>query len=99
MYPSSNIFSDKLFPIIFGGISAILTNYIAVLYLKMYSEINNSLITVHTRLVSSNHLQFSNYLIAKIEDKDKRENALALIASELAKNGCDNRITTLDELK
>jgi hypothetical protein len=99
VYPSSNLFSDKLFPLIFGGISAILTNYIAVLYLKMYSEINKSLITFHNRLVSSNHLQFSNYLVAKIDDKEKRENTLASIALEVAKNGCDAPITENEKKK
>jgi len=93
--PTSTISSDKIFPVIIGGISAILTNFIAVLFLKMYSEINKSLITFHNRLVGTNHLQFSNYLVAKIVDNEKREKTLASIALEVARNGCD--IPTIEE--
>lgn len=88
--------TEKIIPAILGSIGAILTNYIAVVYLKMYSETTNSLTIFHNRLVSSNHLHFSNFLIAKISESTKRDETLALVAQEIAKN-CNIESTSQPE--
>jgi len=64
--------SDKTLSLIVGGIATILTNYVAVLYLKMYSETNRSLNNFHNRLVSSNHLHFGNFFNRKNRDTRKK---------------------------
>lgn len=68
---------------ILGGVAGILTNFIGVIYLKMYSETIKSANEFHNRLVVSNHLHFSNFLISKIKNDDLRENTLATLALSL----------------
>lgn len=59
-----------------GAIGAILSNFIAVLYLKMYSQTIKSLTEFHNRLVITHHLHFGNYLVSRIDNNDKREETL-----------------------
>jgi hypothetical protein len=78
-------FSEKIVIASLGAVGAVLSNFIAVIYLKMYSETIKSLTEFHNRLVLTHHLHFSNFLTAKITDKTLREKTLAEIASNLAK--------------
>ncbi|WP_052675979.1 TRADD-N-associated membrane domain-containing protein [Paenibacillus sp. IHBB 10380] len=63
-----------------GGITGILTNFIAVIFLKMYSETVKSLNIFHNRLVATHHLHFSNFLISQIFDESLRERTWAKLA-------------------
>ncbi|MBY9086169.1 hypothetical protein KIH86_18325, partial [Paenibacillus sp. HN-1] len=63
-----------------GGTTGILTNFVGVVFLKMYSETVRSLNIFHNRLVTTHHLHFSNFLISKIYDRDLREQTWAKLA-------------------
>lgn len=68
-----------------GGVAGVLTNFIGVIFLKMYSETVKSLSTFHERLVATHHLHFSNFLISKIFNDPLREEAWAKLALSLSK--------------
>lgn len=75
---------------IIGGSSGILTNFIAVIYLKMYSSITKSLNDFHNRLVLTNQMHYSNLLISKIFDEKLRSETWAKLALSLAGQGKSN---------
>lgn len=62
--------------VITGGIGGILSNFIGVIYLKMYSENLKVLTEFHSKLVYTHNLHFSNCLLAKIKDKNLKEKVL-----------------------
>ncbi|MNI67215.1 hypothetical protein D3C73_1228360 [compost metagenome] len=70
---------------IVGGVTGILSNFVAVIFLKMYSESVKSLSTFHERLVTTHHLHFSNFLISKIFDESLREQTWAGLALSLTR--------------
>lgn len=69
-------FAEKVLIGSIGTISGVLTNFVAVVYLKMYAETVNSFTTFHNKLVTTNHLHFANFLTAKISDKSVVDNTL-----------------------
>lgn len=81
-----------------GAISVILNDFIAYLYLKMHSESVKSLDEFHSRFVNTHHFYFGNYLISKIEDKPKMEDALVKLALALAaENKINSDSSTTDD--
>ena len=79
------LISQKIIIATLGGIGGVLSNFIAVIYLKIYSETIKSLQEFHNRLVITHHLHFSNFLIAKIKDEKLREQTIADLALNLNK--------------
>lgn len=77
--------SEKIILASLGAIGAILSNFIGIIYIKIYSETIKSLTEFHNRLVLTHYLHFANFLIGKITDQTLREKTLAEIASNLAK--------------
>jgi hypothetical protein len=71
---------------ILGGIAGILSNFIGAVYLKMHSETIRSLTEFHNRLVNTHYLHFGNFLLAKIEKDELREESLAKMAVNLSTN-------------
>ncbi|WP_052723908.1 TRADD-N-associated membrane domain-containing protein [Paenibacillus wulumuqiensis] len=69
-----------------GGISGILVEFIAVIFLKMYSEIIKSTNDFHSRLVEINKLYYSNFISSKIFTNKTKEEAWAQIAVNLSNN-------------
>jgi hypothetical protein len=67
-----------------GAIGAILANFIAVVYLRMFSETVQALTSFHQRLVTTHHLHFGNFLASKIKDQGTRETALAEMSKGLS---------------
>lgn len=63
------LFNEKILISSLGILSGVLTNFVAVLYIKMYERTIRSLTTFHDRLVTTNHLHFANFLVSKISDK------------------------------
>lgn len=63
-----------------GGTAGILTNFIAAIYLKMYSGTIKSLNDFHNRLVYTNHLHYSNFLVSKINDEKLKNETWAKLA-------------------
>lgn len=84
MQPQSEL-SDKIVIGTLGSVAGILANFIAVIYLKMFSEIVKSLTEFHSRLVTTHHLHFANFLTAKIEDALLKQKTLADMAETLSK--------------
>lgn len=66
-----------------GAVGGILANFIAIIYLRMYSETIKALTEFHNRLVGTHHLHYGNFLTAKIENADLREKTLNKIAESL----------------
>ena len=77
---------------VIGAIGAILSNFIAVIFLRMYSAVNDNLKSFHTQLAATYELFISYLLLSRIEKDPKREDALATLAlairgtKEAAKN-------------
>lgn len=67
-----------------GGVSSLLSNFVAVVYLRMFSETTHSLTKFHNTLVTTHHAHFGNFMSAKIQDQTLRENTWAMIAETLA---------------
>lgn len=77
--------TTKLIIGILGGVSAILTNFIAALYLKMNSNVSENLREFHDKLVETHKLLMGNLIAAKIEDQAVKESTYAEMAKEIAK--------------
>jgi hypothetical protein len=75
--------SVKIVAACLGAVGGILSNFIAFIYLNMFSKTLSSLTKFHNRLVATHYLHFGNFLVSKIEDVDLREKTLAAIASKL----------------
>ncbi|MCC2363910.1 hypothetical protein COJ79_10655 [Bacillus thuringiensis] len=79
----SNELENKIIVASVGAIGAILSNFIAVIYLKMHSEAVKALTEFHNRFVNTHHFYFSNFLLSKIQNTDKREDALVELALKI----------------
>ncbi|MBA5715746.1 hypothetical protein DT035_13170 [Bacillus subtilis] len=80
---SSGIFEgvqSKVIVASMGALGAILTNFIAAIYLKMHTNTIKSMTEFHNRFVNTHHFYFSNFLISKIKDEKMREETLAELA-------------------
>ncbi len=76
---------DKIIVGALGAIGGVLANFIAVVYLRMFSATIESVGKFHQRLVVRDRLNFANILTAKIATVAVREAALSQMAVELAK--------------
>lgn len=68
-----------------GAIGAVLTNFVAIIYLRMFRDTVASMNVFHTRLVSTNHLLFGNLLAARIDDSKERDDTLSRMAAAVAR--------------
>jgi hypothetical protein len=66
-----------------GAVGAILANFVAVIYLRMFRDTVHSMNTFHNRLVATHHLLFGNLLAARISNPAKRDETLAAMASSI----------------
>ncbi|WP_329049816.1 hypothetical protein OG738_43360 [Amycolatopsis sp. NBC_01488] len=76
--PGSSL--EKILVASLGAIGGILGNFIAVVYLRMFSETVKSIGTFHDRLVATHHLHFANFLVSKVADANGRDVAFRLVA-------------------
>jgi hypothetical protein len=67
---------------ILAATSGIMSNFIGVVYLKMYAETARALTDFHTRLVLTHHVHFSSFLVSKLEGAI-RQDTLAKLAIAL----------------
>jgi hypothetical protein len=67
-----------------AAVGAILSNFVAVVYLRMFRDTVNSMNIFHTRLVATHHLLFGNLLSARIQERVRRDETLAAMASSIA---------------
>lgn len=76
--------SEKIVVAALGGVSGVLANFIALIYLKMFTETVTSVGKFHGRLVERDRLNLANLLAAKIDSDTTRERTLRQMAVELA---------------
>jgi hypothetical protein len=89
---------QKIIAASLGAISGILSNFVAVIYLRMFTAIVTSMVEFHTRLVATHHAHFGNVLAARIVDPQKRDATLAGIALSLGNpSASEQRQNTQDE--
>lgn len=74
---------EKIIVASIGGVGAILTNFIAAIYLKMHSTASESLNVFHSKLVESQELLLSNLLASRIGDEQKRWDTLSVISTNI----------------
>lgn len=67
-----------------GAIGALLTNYVAAIYLKMNASSAENLTSFHSRLVETHEILLANLLASRIDDTTKRSDTLANIATGIA---------------
>ena len=65
---------------VLGAVGGILGNFIAIVYLRMFTETLKSVGSFHNRLVTTHHLHFANFLIAKVTSDSMRNNFLGELA-------------------
>jgi hypothetical protein len=63
-----------------GAIGSILSNYIAVIYGRMYKDTIKSLNQFHNRLVTTHHLHYGALLSSQIKDTDLIDHTLSQMA-------------------
>ncbi|HEV2857154.1 MAG TPA: hypothetical protein VGW80_01990 [Solirubrobacterales bacterium] len=74
---------EKVIVGVLGALAGILADYIAVVYLKMFSETIRAVADFHRRFVVTHHLHFGNVLASMIEKSELREQTLATMAQRL----------------
>ena len=68
---------------VLGSIGAILTNFIAVIYLKMNTTATENLTAFHSRLIETQQLLLGNLLASRIENDEKRWETLSQLSLHL----------------
>ncbi len=63
-----------------GVISGILSNFVAYVYMNMFSGVLRSFNEFHRKLVETNHLHFANFLLSKIDNLELREKIIGQLA-------------------
>lgn len=76
--------TSKIIISILGGLSALLTDFVAAFYLKMNSEVSSTLRDFHSRLVDTHKILIGSLIAAKIDNKELKHQTL----SEMAKEVC-----------
>jgi hypothetical protein len=84
MGPDIDIWQKAIVAVI-GAIGAILTNYVAAIYLKMFSDIGTAVQKSINSLSQSTNLNFANVLIANITSEELRNQTLKEIAVAISK--------------
>jgi hypothetical protein len=79
--------SQQIVIAVLGAIGGILANFIAIIYLRMYTETVRSMAAFHSKLVGTHHLHFGNLLVAKISDDSLRESTLKAMCETLVSAG------------
>jgi amino acid permease len=72
--------NDKIILGFLGAIGSILSNYIAVIYGRMYKDTIQSLNQFHNRLVTTHHLHYGALLSSQIRDNDLIDQTLSQMA-------------------
>ncbi len=84
---SSPDMNEKVLIAVLGATGAFLADFVAVIFLRMFSQIVQSTVEFHSRLVGTHHAHFGNVLAARISETGKSDEALADMARVLALPG------------
>lgn len=79
--------TSKIITGVLGGISAIMINYIAALYLKINATVSDNLKEFHSRLVDTHKILMGNVIAAKIENRELKDSTYSSISKEI----CDKQ--------
>jgi hypothetical protein len=77
-------FEEKVLVAVLGAIGGILSNFIGVVYMRMFSEILKSVTDFHNRLVATHNLYFSNFMLSKVQDISAKDAVTGEIARALS---------------
>jgi hypothetical protein len=72
--------NDQIILGFLGAIGSILSNYIAVIYGRMYKDTIESLNQFHNRLVTTHHLHYGALLSSQIKDNNLIDQTLSQMA-------------------
>jgi hypothetical protein len=75
---------EKIVVASLGAASGILANFVAIIFLKMFTTTVRSMVDFHNRLVLTYHVHFGNVLAVKIKDDQLRAQTLSRMAIALA---------------
>jgi hypothetical protein len=84
MGPDVDVWQKAIVAVV-GAIGAILTNYVAAIYLKMFSDIGSAVQKSISSLSQSTNLNFANVLIANITSEEARNETLKAVAVAISK--------------
>lgn len=76
-------YETKVLTAILGSIGAILTNFVAAIYLKMNSAASENLAAFHSRLVETHRLLLGNLLASRIGNDEKKWDTLSQLSLHL----------------
>ena len=76
-------YETKVITAVVGSIGAILTNFVAAIYLKMNSAATENLAAFHSRLVETHRLLLGNLLASRIENDEKKWDTLSQLSLHL----------------
>jgi hypothetical protein len=85
----ANDWATQVITAVLGSIGAILSNFVAVIYLKMNSAATDNLKVFHSRLVETHQFLLGNLLASRIEGEQKREETLSQLSLCLMQKGKD----------
>jgi hypothetical protein len=80
-------YETKVITAVLGSIGAILTNFVAAIYLQMNTAATKNLAAFHSRLVETHRLLLGNLLASRIEDNEKRWDTLSQLSLHLVEKG------------
>ncbi len=76
--------TEKIIVAVLGAIGAILTNFVAAIYLKMFGDIGQAVQRSVGSLTQSTNLNFANVIISKIDDNPLRRTGYKELALKIA---------------
>jgi MFS family permease len=79
----NSTYETKVITAILGSIGAILTNFVAAIYLKMNSVASENLAAFHSRLVETHRLLLGNLLASRIGNDEKKWDTLSQLSLHL----------------
>jgi hypothetical protein len=79
--------NDKIVVAVLGATGAILADFVAVIFLRMFTRIVKSTVEFHLRLVGTHHAHFGNVLASRIDDARTADDTLASLAVALVAPG------------
>lgn len=81
---------DETAQIVIGALGvagALLSGFVARVYLGLHKGTVSSMTDFHTRFVLTHHMLFANVLVARIDDERSRDDALSEVANAIAADG------------
>jgi hypothetical protein len=81
--PDRELLGEKVVIAVLGAAGGILTNFVGAMYIKMFSEIVQSVARSQSAIVTTSHLHLANLLAASIGDDTLRQKTLAELALAL----------------